>query len=57
MLRGGAEVARQAHNLKAVGSIPTPATNLASIIPLQSISFSILQNTLIHSETGCFPSN
>jgi hypothetical protein len=24
---------------------------------LQSISFSILQNTLIHSETGCFPSN
>ena len=28
MLRGGAVVARQAHNLKAVGSIPTPATNL-----------------------------
>lgn len=26
-LRGGAVVARQAHNLKAVGSIPTPATN------------------------------
>ena len=26
MLRGGAEVARQAHNLKAVGSIPAPAT-------------------------------
>ena len=26
MLRGGAEVARQAHNLKVVGSIPTPAT-------------------------------
>ena len=28
MSRGGAVVARQAHNLKAVGSIPTPATNL-----------------------------
>ncbi len=27
MLRGGAVVARQAHNLKAVGSIPAPATN------------------------------
>ncbi len=27
ILRGGAVVARQAHNLKAVGSIPTPATN------------------------------
>ena len=26
MLRGGAVVARQAHNLKAVGSIPAPAT-------------------------------
>ena len=26
-LRGGAVVARQAHNLKAVGSIPAPATN------------------------------
>ena len=27
MLRGGAEVARQAHNLKVSGSIPLPATN------------------------------
>ena len=27
ILRDGAEVARQAHNLKVVGSIPTPATN------------------------------
>ena len=27
LLRGRAEVARQAHNLEAVGSIPTPATN------------------------------
>ena len=27
MLRGGAVVARQAHNLKAIGSIPIPATN------------------------------
>ena len=26
-MRGGAVVARQAHNLKAVGSIPAPATN------------------------------
>ena len=26
ILRGGAVVARQAHNLKAVGSIPAPAT-------------------------------
>ena len=26
VLRGGAVVARQAHNLKAVGSIPAPAT-------------------------------
>ena len=26
ILRGRAEVARQAHNLEAVGSIPTPAT-------------------------------
>ena len=25
-LRGGAVVARQAHNLKAIGSIPIPAT-------------------------------
>lgn len=25
-MRGGAEVACQAHNLKVVGSIPTPAT-------------------------------
>ena len=29
-LRGGAVVARQAHNLKAVGSIPAPATNRLS---------------------------
>lgn len=28
ILRGGAVVARQAHNLKAEGSIPSPATNL-----------------------------
>ena len=27
IMRGGAVVARQAHNLKAVGSIPAPATN------------------------------
>ena len=27
MMRGGAVVARQAHNLKANGSIPFPATN------------------------------
>ena len=26
MMRGGAVVARQAHNLEVVGSIPTPAT-------------------------------
>ncbi len=26
LLRGGAEVARQAHNLEVVGSNPTPAT-------------------------------
>ena len=26
-MRGRAEVARQAHNLEAVGSIPAPATN------------------------------
>ena len=25
--QGGAEVARQAHNLKVAGSIPAPATN------------------------------
>ena len=28
ILRDGAEVARQAHNLKVVGSIPTPATRI-----------------------------
>lgn len=30
VLRGGAEVARQAHNLKVRGSIPLPATALFS---------------------------
>ena len=30
-MRGGAVVARQAHNLKAVGSIPAPATNILLI--------------------------
>ena len=29
ILRGGAEVARQAHNLEVGGSIPSPATNMA----------------------------
>ena len=28
ILRGGAAVARQAHNLKADGSIPSPATKI-----------------------------
>ena len=31
ILRGGAVVARQAHNLKAVGSIPAPATNFSTL--------------------------
>ncbi len=33
-MRGGAVVARQAHNLKAVGSIPAPATNYLFSRPL-----------------------
>lgn len=30
-LRGGAEAARQAHNLEVVGSNPTPAITLQSV--------------------------
>ena len=30
--RGGAEVARRAHNPKVVGSNPTPATNFSSMV-------------------------
>ena len=36
-LRGGAVVARQAHNLKAVGSIPAPATK--KITPTSLVGF------------------
>ena len=39
MLRGGAEVARQAHNLKAVGSIPAPATS--NLQPVSGLAFFI----------------
>ena len=39
MLRGGAEVARQAHNLKAVGSIPAPATS--NLQPVFGLAFFI----------------
>ena len=31
-MRGGAEEARQAHNLEVVGSNPTPAINLQSVV-------------------------
>ena len=34
LLRGRAVVARQAHNLKVGGSIPSPATNNASLAQL-----------------------
>ena len=56
MMRGGAVVARQAHNLKAVGSIPAPATNSYSashstgffraVNPLVSEGFTNLPNSL-----------
>ena len=36
-MRGGAVVARQAHNLKAVGSIPAPATK--KITPTSLVGF------------------
>ena len=57
MLQGGAVVARQAHNLKAVGSIPAPATKWLSasqptgfflaLNPLVSEGFTILPNSLL----------
>ena len=39
MLRGGAVVARQAHNLKAVGSIPAPATNEIQELTIRKFLF------------------
>ena len=38
-LRGGAVVARQAHNLKAVGSIPAPATNEIQELTIRKFLF------------------
>ena len=46
MLRGGAVVARQAHNLKAVGSIPAPATN-DFYACLKSQAFSLPKSIII----------
>ena len=55
-LRGGAVVARQAHNLKAVGSIPAPATKCLltsqmtgfffALKPVDSKGFTNLLNSL-----------
>ncbi len=42
MTRGGAVVARRAHNPKVVGSNPTPATNFKAKIPRMLGDFSIL---------------
>ena len=39
LLRGGAVVARQAHNLKAVGSIPAPATNEIQELTIRKFLF------------------
>ena len=38
-LRGGAVVARQAHNLKAVGSIPAPATSTLQELTIRKFLF------------------
>ncbi len=52
-LRGGAVVARQAHNLKAVGSIPAPATNeiqeltIRKFLFLRSIERTCSRNALV----------
>ena len=43
--RGGAVAARQAHNLEAVGSIPTPATAIAR----NAIVFFVIATTLLVS--------
>ena len=52
-LRGGAVVARQAHNLKAVGSIPAPATNDFQELTLVS-SFFYAQIREVAAETPGF---
>ena len=54
MMRGGAVVARQAHNLKAVGSIPAPATNNYSASHLTGF-FSLLQRKKTTGRAGMLP--
>ena len=57
-LRGGAVVARQAHNLKAVGSIPAPATNdyynrlKSRFFCAQIAPFSLFSDTFINLVAG-----
>ena len=57
-LRGGAVVARQAHNLKAVGSIPAPATNRIfnrlkrRFFCAQIAPFSLFSDTFINLVAG-----
>ena len=58
ILRGGAVVARQAHNLKAVGSIPAPATNRIfnrlkrRFFCAQIAPFSLFSDTFINLVAG-----
>ena len=46
-LRGGAVVARQAHNLKAVGSIPAPATKKITPGSVNGSGFFIFNKSLM----------
>ena len=52
-LRGGAVVARQAHNLKAVGSIPAPATNALQELTKRKFLF-LRSNFKIYSRNSPF---
>ena len=46
-MRGGAVVARQAHNLKAVGSIPAPATKKITPGSVNGSGFFIFNKSLM----------
>ena len=52
-LRGGAVVARQAHNLKAKGSIPFPATNFSSSLA-EIANGQLFYNTISYVEITDF---
>ncbi len=55
MLRGGAVVARQAHNLKAVGSIPAPATNEIQELTIRKFLFFTLKLRKLQQKRLGFP--